>query len=108
MIPVTTFAGRKVALFGLGTSGLASAHALAAGGADVLAWDDDPGKVAPAAAGGIATADLRHADWSQFAALVLTPGVPLTHPAPHSTVGLARNAATAAIGDLEPCCRERR
>jgi UDP-N-acetylmuramoylalanine--D-glutamate ligase len=36
MIPVTTFAGKKVALFGLGASGLASASALLAGGADVM------------------------------------------------------------------------
>ena len=35
MIPVTSFAGKKVALFGLGGSGLASAQALVAGGADV-------------------------------------------------------------------------
>jgi UDP-N-acetylmuramoylalanine--D-glutamate ligase len=108
MIPVTTFAGRTVALFGLGASGLASAHALVAGGASVIAWDDDAAKVAHAAAQGIATADLRHVDWSNTAALVLTPGVPLTHPAPHWTVGLARNAAKEVIGDIELYCRERR
>src|SRR5262245_2465232 len=107
MIPVTTFAGRKVALFGLGGSGLASAHALVAGGADVVAFDDNPDKVAQARAAGIAVEDLRHIDWSAIAALVLTPGVPLTHPAPHWTVGLARNAAVEVIGDIELYCRER-
>src|SRR5204862_6591881 len=40
--------------------------------------------------------------------LVLAPGVPLTHPAPHWTVGLARNAAVEVIGDIELYCRERR
>ena len=35
MIPVTSFAGKTVAVFGLGGSGLASCHALKAGGADV-------------------------------------------------------------------------
>ena len=40
MIPVTSFAGKKVALFGLGGSGLASAQALVAGGAEVIAFDD--------------------------------------------------------------------
>jgi UDP-N-acetylmuramoylalanine--D-glutamate ligase len=107
MIPVTTFAGRKVALFGLGGSGLASAHALVAGGADVVAFDDNPDKVAQARAASIAVEDLRHIDWSAVAALVLTPGVPLTHPAPHWTVGLARNAAVEVIGDIELYCRER-
>jgi UDP-N-acetylmuramoylalanine--D-glutamate ligase len=47
-------------------------------------------------------------DWSDVAALVLAPGVPLTHPAPHWTVGLARNAAVEVIGDIELFCRERR
>ena len=35
MIPVTSFAGKTVALFGLGGSGLVSAQSLKAGGADV-------------------------------------------------------------------------
>ena len=39
---------------------------------------------------------------------MLAPGVPLTHPAPHWTVGLARNAAVEVIGDIELFCRERR
>src|SRR5947209_8094590 len=108
MIPITTFAGRSVALFGLGGSGLASAQALIAGGAQVTAFDDDAKKVAQAEAAGVPTADLRRIDWSGIAALVLTPGVPLTHPAPHWTVGLARNAAVEVIGDIELYCRERR
>ena len=49
-----------------------------------------------------------HADWSKIAALVLAPGVPLTHPAPHWTVGLARAAGVEVIGDIELFCRERR
>jgi UDP-N-acetylmuramoylalanine--D-glutamate ligase len=108
MIPVTAFAGKKVALFGLGASGLASASALLAGGADVIAFDDTEASVEAARAAGIPVADLRHIDWSQIAALVLAPGVPLTHPAPHWTVGLARNAAVEVIGDIELFCRERR
>jgi UDP-N-acetylmuramoylalanine--D-glutamate ligase len=107
MTPVTTFAGRKVALFGLGGSGLASAKALIAGGAAVVAGDDDASRIAEAGAAGIPTADLRHIEWSGIAALVLTPGVPLTHPAPHWSVGLARNAAVEVIGDIELFCRER-
>ncbi len=65
MIPVTTFAGKKVAVFGLGGSGLASASALLAGGADVVACDDNAQSVAKANAAGIPTADLRSVDWSQ-------------------------------------------
>src|SRR5690349_9342315 len=108
MIPVTSFAGRKVAVFGLGASGLASASALFAAGADVIGWDDSEARIAHATQAGIPTADLRAVDWSRIAALVLAPGVPLTHPAPHWTVGLARAAGVEVIGDIELFCRERR
>src|SRR5712691_7254229 len=108
MIPVTTFAGKKVAVFGLGASGLASASALFGGGADVIGWDDSEARVAHATKAGIPTADLRDVDWPKIAALVLAPGVPLTHPAPHWTVGLARAAGVEVIGDIELFCRERR
>jgi UDP-N-acetylmuramoylalanine--D-glutamate ligase len=108
MIPVATFASRRLALFGLGASGLATASALLAGGADVIAWDDDQGSVAKAHQAGIPTGDLRQLDWSRIAALILAPGVPLTHPAPHWSVGLARNAAVEVIGDIELYARERR
>ena len=108
MIPVAAFAGRRVAVFGLGASGLASARALEAGGAEVVAFDDNAGQLAEAGATGIPIADLRHIDWSAIAALVLAPGVPLTHPAPHWAVALARNAAVEVIGDIELYCRERR
>ncbi|WP_029353028.1 UDP-N-acetylmuramoyl-L-alanine--D-glutamate ligase [Bosea sp. 117] len=108
MIAVTSLRGRSVALFGLGGSGLATARALVAGGAIVTAWDDSPTSVAKAQAEGIPTADLRGIDWAGVAALVLAPGVPLTHPVPHWTVGLARNAGVEVIGDIELFCRERR
>jgi UDP-N-acetylmuramoylalanine--D-glutamate ligase len=108
MIPITTFAGKTVAVFGLGGSGLASCQALAAGGANVIACDDDAKRMAQAQAAGCTAADLRQADWSAISALVLAPGVPLTHPAPHWSVGLARAAAVPVIGDIELFCRERR
>jgi UDP-N-acetylmuramoylalanine--D-glutamate ligase len=108
MIPVTSFAGRKVAVFGLGGSGLASARALQAGGADVIAGDDGVEKLVEAIGAGIATADLRTISWAGISALVLTPGAPLTHPAPHWTVRLAREAGVEVIGDVELFCRERR
>jgi UDP-N-acetylmuramoylalanine--D-glutamate ligase len=108
MIPITTFAGKKVAVFGLGESGLIAASALFAGGADVVGWDDDDARIVRATGAGIPTADLRQLDWSRIAALVLAPGVPLTHPVPHWSVGLARAMAVPVIGDIELFCRERR
>ncbi|MGL5167924.1 MAG: UDP-N-acetylmuramoyl-L-alanine--D-glutamate ligase [Afipia sp.] len=108
MTPVTSFAGKTVAVFGLGGSGLASCHALKAGGAKVIASDDTPAKLAEAAKAGFTTADLRNVSWANFAALVLTPGVPLTHPQPHWTVLAAKAAGVEVIGDIELFCRERK
>jgi UDP-N-acetylmuramoylalanine--D-glutamate ligase len=108
MIPVTSLKGRHVAVFGLGESGRATAKALAAGGATVAAWDDNADAIAAARAAGIAVADLGAADWSRFAALILAPGVPLTHPEPHWSVRRARAAGIEVIGDIELFCRERR
>ncbi len=108
MTPVASFAGKTVALFGLGGSGLVSAQALQAGGAKVIACDDSVASIARAQAAGIETADLRSLDWSRFAALVLAPGVPLTHPEPHWSVRLAQAAGIEVIGDVELFCRERR
>lgn len=108
MIPVTTFKDRNVALFGLGGSGLATAEALVAGGAKVMAWDDNPDSVAKASDAGIATGDLRQIDWDSISAFVLSPGVPLTHPKPHWSVDLARAAGVEIIGDVELFVRERR
>ena len=107
MIPITVFAGRKVAVFGLGKSGLLSAGALIKGGAEVIVYDDNEKMRGEAASAGLIVQDLHEADWSQIAALVLAPGVPLTHPTPHWTVQLAHKANVEVIGDIELFCRER-
>ncbi len=107
MIPVSTFSGKTVALFGLGGSGLSTAKALAAGGASVFVWDDSQAALEKAAEAGFAPYDLREADWSLFHALILTPGAPLTHPAPHWTVVKAQEAGVEVIGDVELFLRER-
>ena len=107
MTPVTCFAGKSVALFGLGGSGLATAKALVAGGAEVIAWDDSAPTRARAVNEGIDIGDLEKHDWMKFDALVLSPGVPLTHPKPHWTVVKARDAGIEIIGDVELFCRER-
>jgi UDP-N-acetylmuramoylalanine--D-glutamate ligase len=107
MIPITTFAGRTVAVFGLGSSGVAAAQALVAGGASVAAWDDGEAGRAGATQAGVPLVDLAAADWSRFAALILAPGVPLTHPEPHWTVQKAKAAGVEVIGDMELFFRER-
>src|SRR5713101_3506991 len=100
MIIVDSFAGRRVAVLGLARSGRAAAHALAGGGADVLAWDDNPA-VRDAVAAEIPLRDLADADWREIPALVLSPGIPHSYPEPHPAVLRAREAGTEIIGDIE-------
>lgn len=101
MIPVTGFEGRRIAVFGLGRSGLTAARSLKAGGARPVLWDDSVSSRMQAEAEGFDVQDLTSADWSGFAALVLSPGAPLTHPRPHWTVGRARAAGVEIVGDIE-------
>jgi UDP-N-acetylmuramoylalanine--D-glutamate ligase len=101
VIPVRGFEGKTVAVFGLGRTGLTAARALQAGGATPVLWDEDVGAREKALTQGFEVADLKTADWSGFAALMLSPGAPLTHPEPHWTVGLAKAANVEILGDIE-------
>ncbi len=101
MIPVPGFEGRRVAVFGLGRSGITAARALQAGGAVPVLWDDGVSGRMQAEAEGFVVEDLTRADWSGFAALVLSPGAPLTHPKPHWTVERAHQARVPVTGDVE-------
>ena len=107
MIRITTFAGRRVAVFGLGGSGLAAARALRDGDATVVCWDDGAAAREAALAEGFSVEDLAQADWSGIVALVLAPGVPLTHPEPHWVVRKAQAAGAEVIGDIELFFRQR-
>jgi UDP-N-acetylmuramoylalanine--D-glutamate ligase len=100
MIPITEFKGRDVAVFGLARTGLPRARA-AAGGARVHAWDDNDVTRAKAEAAGVPVSDINSRDWRTFAALVLSPGVPLTFPEPHRVVTLAEATGVPIVGDIE-------
>lgn len=101
MIPVPGYEGRRVVVFGLGRSGITAARALLAGGAIPILWDDSVSGRMQAQAEGFEVEDLTAADWTAFAALVLSPGAPLTHPKPHWTVDRAHEAGMPVIGDVE-------
>lgn len=105
MINIPSLAGQKVAVFGLGRSGLSSAIALQRSGAKVLAWDDNEAGLEKARAAGITPVDLYQEDWEDISALVLSPGIPLTHPEPHRVTQLARQAGIEIIGDMELLAR---
>ena len=106
MIVSHAFAEKKVAVFGLARTGLSAIASLTAGGAEVIAWDDNS---AARDLGGQAGAEIlpwREWAWTSIAALVLSPGVPLTHPRPHEVVQHAMRAGVKVIGDVELFARE--
>jgi UDP-N-acetylmuramoylalanine--D-glutamate ligase len=101
VIPVPFFKGQTVAVFGLARSGISAGRALAAGGADVIGWDDKADARKAAEDAGLKVQNLNDVDWYNVAALVLSPGVPLTHPTPHPLVVKAMQARAEIIGDVE-------
>jgi UDP-N-acetylmuramoylalanine--D-glutamate ligase len=106
MIPVRTFQGKTCAVFGLARSGLAVLKALKAGGAEVFAWDDKSSARAQAEAAGGTILPWRDWPWEELAALIVSPGVPLTHPKPHDIVVKAHEFGVDVIGDIELFARE--
>lgn len=106
MIKATTFKGRRVAVFGLGRTGVSAALSLQAGGAEVWAWDDRDAARDAAQSEGVDIQDLSAADWSGFDELVLSPGVPHDLPAPHWTAVAATAADVPIICDIEILARE--
>ena len=106
MIAAKSFPGKTVAVFGLARTGLASVRALKEGGADVIAWDDNSGARDAGHEAGAQITPWREWAWERIAALILSPGVPLTHPRPHQVVTHAKDAGVPVIGDVELFARE--
>lgn len=90
MIPVREFAGQRVAVLGMGRSGLAAARALDSGGAEVICWDDGSEARAAAEGKGFRVESLAGDEiWTGIACLVVSPGVPHFYPEPHPLVKTA-------------------
>ena len=97
MITSPVFANRKFALLGLARSGLAAAQSLYAGGAHVLAWDQN--EAARNQAAEIAMiGDPIEADLAGYDGIVVSPGVPINS---HPIADKARESGVPLIGDIE-------
>lgn len=113
MITSTSWRGKRYAVLGLARSGAATAHALLASGAEVVAWDSNEAARAKLASGlgetlphpnpspegeGLEIADPLEIDLAGFAGVAVSPGVPLnTHP----IAAKAAEAGVPIIGDIE-------
>jgi UDP-N-acetylmuramoylalanine--D-glutamate ligase len=106
MIPSRAFASKTVVVFGLARTGLGAVRSLVAGGTSVIAWDDSSTARDLGGQEGAEIMPWREWPWEMIAALVLSPGVPLTHPRPHGVVEHANRAKVPVIGDVELFARE--
>ena len=97
MITSPAFAGKKYAVLGLARSGLAVVEALAASGAEVMAWDARP-EAREAVADKARIADPLSTALIGYDGVVVSPGVPLNR---HPIAERARSAGVPVIGDIE-------
>lgn len=101
MIPVQGVEGQTIAVLGLGRSGKATAAALTAGGATVIAWDDGNDTREAAAADGLAITDLTRDDaWAGVTALITSPGIPHLYPRPHPVIAKAYALGVPVDNDI--------
>ncbi len=101
MIPVKGFSGQKVAVLGLGRSGMATVRALRAGGAIPLCWDDNPAARETAEAEGFACTDLRRQGaFDDVASLIVSPGIPHLYPEPNPVIAAAQAAGVPVDNDV--------
>jgi UDP-N-acetylmuramoylalanine--D-glutamate ligase len=101
MIPVRGYAGKTIAVLGLGRSGRATAAALQAGGAAVIAWDDGQAGRDAAEAAGYTLRDLtKPASYTDVTALIVSPGIAHLYPAPHPAIAAAWAAGVPVDNDI--------
>lgn len=101
MIPVKGYEGAKLAVLGLGRSGLATARAVRAGGAEALCWDDNPAAREAAEAEGFTCRDLHKAGaFDDVAALITSPGIPHLYPKPNPVIRAALEAGVPVDNDI--------
>ena len=101
MIDLSYMQDRRIAVMGLGLSGMVAAEALAASAVDVVAWDDTSERCKTAEARGIPVAPLLDQDWSRIDSLILSPGIPHSYPTPNPVAQAACDAGVEIVGDVE-------
>ncbi|WP_027237007.1 UDP-N-acetylmuramoyl-L-alanine--D-glutamate ligase [Leisingera caerulea] len=101
MIPVKGYEGAKLAVLGLGRSGLATARAVRAGGAEALCWDDNPAARESAEAEGFTCRDLHKGGaFDDVVALITSPGIPHLYPKPNPVIRAAMEAGVPVDNDI--------
>jgi UDP-N-acetylmuramoylalanine--D-glutamate ligase len=80
MIIASLYQNKKIAVLGLGKTGLAACASLKAGGATVLAWDDTPKERKAATAAGHTVTNFDDIEWDNIDGFLPSPGISWKHP----------------------------
>jgi len=100
VIAIGGLTGQRYAVLGLGRSGLAVARALAAGGVDVVVWDDNEQARVRAEEEELEVQDLNRVDWATIDCLFTSPGIPHLYPKPHPIIAAALRAGVILDNDI--------
>lgn len=101
MIDVSAFCGDRVAIMGLGKTGLSTALALKNAGANVVAWDDNQSARDYAESLGITCDNLAQISKENTDLIVWSPGIPHTFPEPHPVATRAHRIGIKIISDID-------
>lgn len=101
MILIPGVKNKKVGVFGLGVSGLATCEALIASGAQVFSFDENSNAREKTANTEYRCEHPKEWPWKELTALVVSPGVPLVSPKPHAIVRKAHQEKVPVFGDTE-------
>ncbi len=93
--------GKPVLVYGLGKSGISSARFLSDNKAHVVAGDDNAENLEEAKKLGLEVYNESSRDFSDYAFVLLSPGIPFTHPKPHAVVEKAKEADIEIFCDIE-------
>ena len=93
MIPLPFLKDKEVGVFGLGKAGSGTVKALEASGAKIVVWDDNVSSPH--------SLEMEQWPWKELSYLILSPGIPFTHPKPHKVVILAQQNNVPIICDIE-------
>lgn len=98
---VKALSDKPILVFGLGRTGMSVIKALKKAGATIVAGDDNAENIALAKDMGVELLEGNDRAFSDYAFLLLSPGIPLTHPQPHDIVLKAQEADLDIICDIE-------
>lgn len=105
MIDLSALRGQRIAVMGLGKTGLSAARALYEAGVEVCAWDDVAPVREAAAKTGLPIMDLQTLSFENLNFILWSPGISHRFPKPHPVAVRARENGIPVVCDIELLCR---